>query len=236
VDNCCLSRKALPDVSYAVAHLCQVRYKAANTKDFKLLNDTATFLNKTKDLTLKYSVLHKDKLRLYIFVDSGYHTNLDCTSQLRIIVFFTDYSNRCHFLHWPSAKCPRITKSMHASETYTFSAGFDYGISLRMLFKKMHIDLPLYVFTDCKSIFDTITDSKRLRELRLMNEISDIRRAYRDNEITNVGWIRSEQNIAENLTRLVDNKILRTALETGRLQFTIEQWVYKDDDSVSTLG
>lgn len=30
-----------------------------------------------------------------------------------------------------------------------------------------------------------------------MNGIADIRRVYCDNEITNIGWIRSQQNVAD---------------------------------------
>ena len=123
---------------------------------------------------------------------------------------------------------------MLAGETYEFSYGYDYGISLKMLLSNMHIHVPLFLFTDSKSIFDTITASKRLRELRLMNEISDIRQAYKDREITNVTWIRSSQNIADNLTRKQGNDILRQTMTTGKLEFIIEQWVYNDDTDVSS--
>ena len=217
-----------PDVSYDVAQLRQIHYKMATAKNVKLLNDVVGHLKTSKNLTLKYPKLGAATLKLYVIVDSGYNTNIVGTSQLGVIVFITDDRNRCHFFHWSSSKCPRITRSMLASETYAFSTGYDYGVSLRMLFKQMCIFLPLYVFTDCKSIFDTITASKRLRELRLRNEIADIRRAYRVNEIKNTGWIRSEQNAAGNLTRHHGNAILNYAMTIGYLKFTIEQWVYRD--------
>lgn len=121
---------------------------------------------------------------------------------------------------------------MIAGESHAFSQGFDYGISLNLLFKNMCVHMPLYVFTDSKSVFDTITASKRLKKLRLMNEIAYIRRAYRDNEITNVGWVRSEHNIADSLTRFESNETLRTAMQTEILCFTIQEWVYKDNGSI----
>jgi hypothetical protein len=101
-----------------------------------------------------------------------------------------------------------------------------------MLFKQIGLSIPLDVFTDWKSIFDTITASKRLRELRLMNEIADIRRANRENEITNSVLVRSEQSIVDSLTRRVGNPLLMHAISTGRLSFHIEQWVYKDKTEV----
>lgn len=210
-----------------------MQYKATTVGHVKLLNDVVNHLKATKTTKLNYNKLDKDKLRLLVIVDSGYNTNNDKTSQLGTLIFIADYKKDCHFLHWSSSKCPRITSSMLASETYAFSLGSDYGVSLRMLFKSMHIEMPLYIFTDYKSIFDTITASKRLRELRLMNEIADIRRAYRQSEITNVAWIRSEQNTADNLTRHNGNDISRKSIETGRLEFTIKQWVYKDNGNSS---
>lgn len=45
----------------------------------------------------------------------------------------------------------------------------------------MNSDKPLYSFTDSKSSFDTIVASKRLKELWLMNDISELRRDYKDN-------------------------------------------------------
>lgn len=118
---------------------------------------------------------------------------------------------------------------MLANETYAFSLGYDYGVSLRLLFKNMGMKIPFYIFIDCKSIFDTITASKRLRELRLMNEIADIRRAYRRGDFTNVAWIHSAQNIADNMTKHEGNTILADTMATGCLDLTIEQWVYEED-------
>lgn len=63
-----------------------------------------------------------------------------------------------------------------------------------------------------------------------MNEIADFRHAYKHNEISIVACIRSEQNIADYSTRREGNTILAETMQTGRLNFIIEQWFYKDDD------
>lgn len=49
---------------------------------------------------------------------------------------------------------------------------YDYVVCLKLLFKDTSMDANLFVFPDCKSIFDTITVLKIIRELRLMNEIA----------------------------------------------------------------
>lgn len=67
-----------------------------------------------------------------------------------------------------------------------------------------------------------------------MNDISEIRRAYKSNEITNVAWIKSAQNIADNLTRFHGNDILVNTMESGKINLVIEQWIYKDTASAGT--
>lgn len=69
---------------------------------------------------------------------------------------------------------------MLASETHAISVGYEYDVILGYMFKSMGMGIPIYIFTDCKSIFNTITAFNRLRELRLMNKISGIERPYRE--------------------------------------------------------
>lgn len=178
---------------------------------------------------LQYMPLYNRSMKLYVFVDSGHNANRDKTSHIGVFVCLVDKLKNCQVLHRSSTKCQCVTNSMLSGEVYAFSLGYDYGISIRMVFRQMKVDVPLCTYTDAKSIFDTITASKLLRELRLMNDISDIRRAYKHNEITNVAWIHLHQNIADNLTRNKGNNILMNTLYLGKLDFTIEQWVCKED-------
>lgn len=118
---------------------------------------------------------------------------------------------------------------MLAGETYGFSSGYDYGMTLKLLFQSMNKKIPLFILTDTKSIFDTLTTSRRLRELRLMNDISEIRRAYRTQEIDNVGWLRPEHNYADPFTRRGRRDMIVDAMKSGRLNIKIEKWIYRED-------
>lgn len=44
----------------------------------------------------------------------------------------------------------------------------------------------LYMFTDCKRIFDIIIISKLLEETLFMNDVADFCNAYKENETTNI--------------------------------------------------
>ena len=74
------------DIAYSVAQLCQVQKQSISKAHTKLLNDTIMHLQGKNELALKYSPLDPRSLKLYVFVDSGYNTNHDATSQLDTIV------------------------------------------------------------------------------------------------------------------------------------------------------
>lgn len=81
----------------------------------------------------------------------------------------------------------------------------------------MEKDIPLFIFTDSTSILDSIPKSKRLREVRLVKDIANIRRAYHEDEISSIEWIRSDSNIADNLTHKNGNHFLDSAFDTSFL-------------------
>lgn len=117
-----------------------------------------------------------------------------------MIIFHVDDHKRRYFLHCASCKCKRVNGSLLAGEDYLFFQGYDYGISITMMFKLLKVDVLLYIFTDSKRVFDTITASKHLREFCSKNDIADIRHAY----------------------------LLTNAMQSGRLDFVIEQWIFKE--------
>lgn len=92
----------------------------------------------------------------------------------------------------------------------------------------MKVHKPLYIFTIVKRIFDTITQLKCLHEIRLMNEIANICRAYKHNKITNVTLIRLQQYIVGDFTWNKKSNVLLDTLQTGKLEFTTEQWICKE--------
>lgn len=89
-------------------------------------------------------------IKLHVFVDKGYNTNRDNTSQRGVLICLVDANDSCQTLHWASSKCQRITRSMLAGEVYSFLLGYDYGYGLRRLLRSMKVDVPLYIFTDAK--------------------------------------------------------------------------------------
>lgn len=87
------------------------------------------------------------------------------------------------------------------AEVLAFADGFDYGYLLQHVVQRMiGSAIPLKMFTDSDSLFKTIVQSTTTTERRLMIDIEAAREAYGRQEISDVGWIRSEDNPADGLT------------------------------------
>ena len=67
-----------------------------------------------------------------------------------------------------------------------------------------------------------------------MTEVSELRRARREDEVDKMLWLLSSENSADGLTRPGVNHILNIALETGKLKNAIEQWIAKGNETITS--
>ena len=87
--------------------------------------------------------------------------------------------------------------------------------------------IPVHMYTDSKSLFDTITRRSQNSEKRLLIDLATVRDSYRRKEITDVTWVRSQFNLADSMTKEIKNNILSRVLETGVLNHPVEQWIVR---------
>ena len=87
--------------------------------------------------------------------------------------------------------------------------------------------IPIRMYTDSKSLFDTITKRSQTKEKRFMIDLFTVRQAYKNKEISNVAWVRSEYNLADAMTKTSKNDSLDRVLETGVLDHPVEQWIVR---------
>jgi hypothetical protein len=88
---------------------------------------------------------------------------------------------------------------------FGFAAGFDASFTLRHQLSELLGREIRLMLTDSKSPFDIIITQKRTTEHRLMIDIFAARQVHRRREIDNIGLIRSEFNLADDLTKLLGN-------------------------------
>ncbi len=143
------------------------------------------------------------------YADAGFGSNEDLTSQLSTVIVLTDNDNNAIIIHYVSWKSRRVVRSPLAAEVYALSACHDYCMALAhhistMIGKK----IPVYLMTDSKSIFDTITKLSNVSEKRLTIDIASLRESYGSGEISNIGHALTKYNLSNPLTKKMNSKIL----------------------------
>ena len=61
-----------------------------------------------------------------------------------------------------------------------------------------------------------------------MVDLMCLRQAYEQYEITEVKWIRSEDNLADAMTKAKLCQALRTLIDTNKLNLRVTEWVERD--------
>ena len=208
--------------------LAQVTEAKLNKKHVRLLNRTITNLQSTPTQGLIYQKLDCESLHLKVYSDSSFANNEDLSSQLEYIVLLCDKSNKCNILHFSSHKSRRIVRSVLGGEVYAFADAFDYAYTMRHdLQRLLGRNIALQMFTDSKSLFDVITKCSSTTEKRLMIDISTVRTAYESFEVSEVGFIRSENNPADAFTKPGSFPSLKRIIETSRADFPFEQTIIR---------
>lgn len=218
-----------PDLCAHANILSQVTMASYNATHTKIIN-SAVRKARTVKMGLFQHSLDLETTRMVVFCDSSFANNADSSTQLGYVILLTDRTKRANWLHYASYKSKRIVRSVLGGETYAFADGFDFAFTLRhdienILGRKLSITM----LTDSESLFKVIIKASTTTERRLMIDIRATREAYVREEINDVGWISSEDNIADAMTKLSPCKSLDNLMQTGQLHMQVQQWVIRGE-------
>ncbi|OSX76619.1 hypothetical protein BU14_0183s0011 [Porphyra umbilicalis] len=135
--------------------------------------------------------------------------------------------------------CRRVVHSIMAGEVYAFSAAFDEAFVIRYDLERLYRRrIPLNMFTDSKQLFDVVTKASHPTEKRLLVDIAAARQAYNRQDLSNVGLVASENNIADALRKARGCGALDALLRTGVDRTPVVQWVIRPtlDPPCATTG
>ena len=219
-----------PDISCCANRAAQVVAEASgNVKDesVKLLNSAIKKTKSTPRHGLRYGRLHYGTLHLRVYTDASFGTNEDLTSQLGFVVLLCDAENNCH-MDVASKKCKRVVRLILGGGFYAFTEGFDCVYMIKHDLQHLYgMSIPLQMRTDSKQMFDVVTKASSPSEKRLLIDIAATRESYNANEISNVGLVRSEHNVADGLTKTKFCRALDDLLRTGMDKIPVQHGVIR---------
>lgn len=158
-------------------------------------------------------------MTLVVFADASFANNADFSTQLGYCIFLGDNTNHPNCLHYASYKCKRVVRSVLGGELHGPAEAYDHSFLVPHDFANLFVvSCPLILLTDSMSLLNLLIHTwKASPEKRLMNEITAIREDLERRDISDFGWLRSGENVADAFTKPEVYAPLGTLLETGML-------------------
>lgn len=217
-----------PDLSSRISKLAQVGEKNFDAGTILDHNALVRRAKDGRDQSLRYLPLDCKTLQLRAYADTSFAGNADLSSQVDNVVLLCDASGRSHVLSYNNRKCKRVVRSAVAGEVYALSAALDEAIVLRYDLEKLYRQhIPLTIYTDSKQAFDVITRPTHPTEKRLLIDIAGLRESYARREISSLGLVATEHNVADGMTKLRCGGALDCLLKTGIDTTPVAQWVVR---------
>ena len=158
-------------------------------------------------------------LKIFAFSDASFAGLEGGNSQLGYIILLGDISKRVAPISWSSKKAKRVCRSALTAETLAASEALDAAFVVKeMMEDVLHSDrVEIDLYTDSKSLYDTVRTSNVLADKRLMIDIAAIREMV-DRKQIEVHWVDTNEQLADGLTKAGANKQkLREVLSSAQL-------------------
>lgn len=218
------------DCLYDINQMAQVTEKIFedNRKEIIYQYNKKVETIKDENVCLSIPKLDIESLLILGFSDASFGNNRDLSSQLGYTVFLTDKTETVIPIIFKSHKSKRITRSPMSAEVIAFADMFDASASLKQEMEwLLGIHIPLQLLTDSKCLFDIICSGSRTSEKRTMIDVAATREGFLVKIISDIGFVRGTENIADGLTKRMSTKALQNVLNTGKLNYTCEQWIVR---------
>jgi hypothetical protein len=167
-----------------------------------------------------------------VFMDAGFGTNKDFSSQIGVITALRDpVSTRINLINVSSGKAKRVARSALAAETLATSDAFDVGYVLK---KNMELMLgrtvKLILYTDARSLYHIMISLAPVpTERRLAIDIAAVREGYEKRDISEIVLIKGDSNPADGCTKFDSNGALQRMLHTNAIVIEPQAWLERDE-------
>ena len=139
--------------------------------------------------------LDMDILKLIAFTDALFANNADLSSQISYVIVLIDAIGKANIIYQSLTKYKRVIKSVLAIKLYRIAYSFNITAVIKSTIDKMlSIITPLILYTDLKSLFNSLVRLNTTQEKCLIINIIYLHQVYKRREIIEIKWIDGNAN------------------------------------------
>ena len=192
-----------PDIAGPVQILAS-ESKNPTDESFSKLKKIIKYCKDSRNDGLQFIDLDISTMRILLFTDAAFANISDLSSQMGFLIALQDANGRCNIVHYGSARCRRVTRSIMAAELLALVYGFDQAYVIKHTLEKLlSKTIPIDALIDSRTVFNTVAKGKGTLEKRLLIDVSALRQSHYIGELRSIGWINGKENPADGLTREV---------------------------------
>ena len=192
-----------PDAAFNACVLSTVQ-SSPTFKDFFEANKAVRDL-KSAAVEIKYPILDLNSISIAVYSDASYGNLKGGGSQGGHIVFLRDNRGTCAPVVWSSKKIKRVVRSTLGAETLSAVDAMDSAYLISNILKEILVqkeerEIEVFLYTDNKSLYDSMNTSNLMIDKRLRVDISSLREMHDKGEV-NFRWIEGDNQLADVLTK-----------------------------------
>ena len=200
-----------PDLSFEVNKLST----GISSATIKELKEAKRLVEKAKlePTSLNFTKLGPfESLRMKLYCDASFNnqdTKLRSTEG-RVLLLESKNSSRVNLFSWKTKKISRICRSVKGAETRSLENGLDDAVNFARMVaeiyngnqdlkdpKQIHVE----AFTDNKSLWENLNNTRQCEEKLLRNSIALIKEMVEKKEVEKVHWVETDRMLADVLTK-----------------------------------
>ena len=144
-----------------------------------------------------------EKCIIEVYTDAAYRNLANDGSQGGYLIFLKDETGKSCPISWQSKRLDKVIDSVLGAEALALVEGAKQGIYLAAMLKQIigHADIKVICLTDNKSLADSLASVKQVHDKRLRLDTSVLENMLENNEINQIVWVKSSEQLADALTK-----------------------------------
>ena len=200
-----LSSQTRPDLAFGTLYLSIIQRQAS----FDDLKEANKLLRIAKECPLTIRLnrpenFSMNQLEIWVFADAS-HAKLECgikSSEGRIVFLLNRNSRNVYVINWRAAMISQVCNSAKAAETHAVRNASDELVYYTELFKQIFkVSIPIFIFTDSKSLRDSIYSTTLVKEKSLRIAIANIKQWIQQGLVKALRWVDTKSQVADILTK-----------------------------------
>ena len=146
----------------------------------------------------------------------------------RVILIENKKTGKVSVASWKTKKIGRVCRSVKSAETRALEEALDDGVNIARLIAEVYTgevnlkapnQIPVEAFTDSKSLWESLHNTRQCEEKLLRNSIAGMKELMGSKMVENISWVPTSKQLADCMTKSrTDSEWLLNVASRNRLE------------------